>query len=213
MHNRRILIFSGGNLGPWALEEICENDYLVGVDRGALLLLQHNLTPDYALGDFDSVTEAELGRIAEQSIGFSSYDPVEKDFTDTELAFNWALEQEPREIILMGVLGTRADHSLANLHLLVKGLKAGIPCRIIDFNNEICLIQDKAEISQGRFRHVSLLPMTPTVKGITLEGFAYPLNEATLEMGDSIGISNIVKGEKGQIRLREGQLLVIKSID
>ncbi|KZE75730.1 hypothetical protein AV654_24980 [Paenibacillus elgii] len=51
---------------------------------------------------------------------------------DTEMAFTQALEHKAGEIVLLGVLGSRWDHSLANVHLLRKALAAGIRCRITD---------------------------------------------------------------------------------
>ena len=95
MEKRRFLLFTGGNLGEWALAEIKTGDFLVGVDRGALFLLQHNRKPNISLGDFDSVTTEEAGRIQALSGNFLSCDPVMKDLTDTEMAFAWALEQKP----------------------------------------------------------------------------------------------------------------------
>jgi len=210
---RRILLFTGGNLGPWALEQIRDGDTLVGVDRGAVFLIQNGLFPDLAIGDFDSVTEAELASIREQTRAFLTCDPVWKDQTDTEMAFHWALQQHPEEILILGALGTRFDHSLANIHLLARALEAGVPCRIVDEKNEVRLIKESTSVRKDRFHHVSLLPLSPEVRGITLEGFQYPLHKATLRIGDSLGISNVLLEETGRIHLDTGWLLVIKSMD
>lgn len=209
----RILIFTGGNLGKWALAEVRAGDFFLGVDRGALFLLRNNLQPHYAVGDFDSVTAEEFAEIRQRCGDLFCCDPVMKDHTDTELAFNWALEKKPGEIVLLGAMGTRFDHTLANVHLLHKGLKAEIPCRIIDEKNEVMIIDRRADVTGGRFTHISLLPFTAQVSGITLEGFQYPLHQAALSPGSSIGISNVLKGESGIISVGSGQLLVIKSMD
>lgn len=211
--SNRILIFSGGHLGTWALQELQPGDFLLGVDRGAVFLLQQGLQPDYAIGDFDSVTPEEFAQIKEQSKDVWSCDPIQKNETDTEMALNWALEQRPGEIVLFGVLGNRFDHSLANVHLLTKALKSGIPCYIVDEKNEILLIDKTTFIKKNRFPQISLLPLTSKVTGITLKGFQYPLQQATLTIGNSLGISNVLQEETGTIELAEGQLLVIKSAD
>ncbi|MCP3774960.1 thiamine diphosphokinase [Paenibacillus sp. MZ04-78.2] len=215
MERKRILIFSGGRLGGWAFREIRTGDVLVGADRGALFLVRHGYRPDMALGDFDSVSSMELEEISRVSRKFLACDPVWKDLTDTEMAFTWALEQNAEEIVLLGVLGTRWDHSLANVHLLRKALAAGIRCRIVDACNELMLMDGSAlqTVSRSRFTHVSLLPLSIEVTGITLEGFQYPLNEATLTIGQSLGISNVLLGEAGHIRIRDGLLFVIQSRD
>ncbi|WP_282939277.1 thiamine diphosphokinase [Paenibacillus sp. RC67] len=211
----RIIIFSGGNLGPWALRLIQPGDLLVGADKGALFLLQHGFTPDLALGDFDSVTPEEALRIERDSKRFITCDPVMKDLTDTEMAMNWALEQQPTEIVLCGVLGTRWDHSLANLHLLRKGLEAGVLCSIVDAYNRITLTDNRRplQIHNNQYSHVSLLPLSLDVTGITLEGFQYPLHNATLTIGQSLGISNVLIEPVGVITISSGMLIVIQSSD
>lgn len=211
--NRRILLFSGGNLGDWALTDIQDDDVLVGIDRGALFLVRHGLTPHFAMGDFDSVTEEELREIKSKSPELDSCDPIMKDLTDSEMGFIWAIQQKPREIILLGALGTRFDHSLANVHLLRIGLENNIPCRIVDTTNELMLINSSSRIRKSRFSHVSLLPLTMDVTGITLTGFQYPLNKATLTIGQSLGISNVLVADTGTIEIDSGYLLVIQSRD
>ncbi|GED67428.1 thiamine pyrophosphokinase [Brevibacillus reuszeri] len=213
MKPTRILLFAGGNLGSWALRDIQKDDWLVGVDRGSLFLVRNGQTPRLSIGDFDSVSDDEMAEIEKYSEAVSSCDPVMKDLTDTEMALTWAIEQQPEEIVLIGVLGTRFDHSLANVHLLQKGLQAQISCRIVDEKNEIRLIDRKCTIMRDHFTNISLLPLTPEVTGITLTGFLYPLDNATLRIGDTLGISNVISAETGTIQIKTGKLLVMKSKD
>jgi len=210
---QRVLIFSGGRLGEWALKEIRNGDFLVGADRGALFLIRHRQQPYAAIGDFDSVTDEELAEIRQNSQTFISCDPVMKDWTDTEMALNWVLQQRPREVVLLGALGTRFDHSLANVHLLWKAKQAGVDCKIVDEYNEITLVDRYHQLVRGRYSQVSLLPLSMKVSGITLEGFYYPLRDATLAIGESLGISNVLSAETGHIHVKEGLLLVIQSVD
>lgn len=212
-HNNRIVIVSGGELGEWAIELIREQDILVGADRGALYLVQHGLRPYISMGDFDSVTAEELAAIRSGSQFFDICDPVMKDWTDTEMACNWAIEQKPHEIVIIGALGTRFDHSLANIHLLWKALQAGCRCHIIDQHNHIQLIEHFGQLESSRFEHVSFIPLSMEVTGVTLEGFQYPLYQATLRIGESIGVSNRLIAPVGHIHVQEGQLLCIQSID
>jgi thiamine pyrophosphokinase len=213
MNGKRITIVTGGTIGDWAMQELDQEDLLVGSDRGALFLVQQGFKPDISLGDFDSVTDEELAEIQAGSKKFLSCDPIEKDLTDTEMAFQWALEQKPAEIKLLGALGTRFDHSLANIHLLRRGLELGVSCKIIDAYNEVVLINGLSVITKGSFTHISLLPLSLEVTGITLHGFLYPLLNATLTIGQSLGISNILLHEQGRIELESGYLLVIQSKD
>lgn len=213
MDTNRIVIFTGGSLGEWALQLIKHGDYLIGADGGALFLVSSGFQPDLSLGDFDSVTAEELAAIRAASKETLEYDPIDKDFTDTELAWKFAMDKKPDQLLLIGGLGTRFDHTLANVHLLRQTVDRHIDACIVDGNNRIRILASKAALSRSDFTYVSLLPLTATVTGITLEGFQYPLYEATLEIGQSLGISNKLQAETGSITIREGLLLVIESRD
>ncbi|HEL1604558.1 TPA: thiamine diphosphokinase [Streptococcus suis] len=89
----------------------------VGVDAGSLRLLDHSLPLDWAMGDFDSVTPEELGRIKEQAEYFLQA-PAEKDDTDLELALKEIFKAYPQaQVRIYGALGGRMDHMMANLFL------------------------------------------------------------------------------------------------
>ncbi|MBB3110339.1 thiamine pyrophosphokinase [Paenibacillus phyllosphaerae] len=214
MQARRILIFTGGRLGEWALPLIQEDDYVIGADRGAYYLVSHQIRPNLAIGDFDSVTQAEMEFLRQECEHVEACDPIDKDFTDTELAFRYAMAQHPREIILIGALGTRFDHSLANIHLLKTAVDHNVPVSIVDEHNRVRVITDRLLLQKAdEYAHVSLLPLTTEVTGIDLEGFRYPLQDATLKIGQSLGISNVIEAKEGSIRIRSGLLLVIESKD
>ncbi|HEM5968039.1 TPA: thiamine diphosphokinase [Streptococcus suis] len=92
-------------------------DLYVGVDAGSLRLLDHSLPLDWAMGDFDSVTSEELGRIKDQAERFLQA-PAEKDDTDLELALKEIFKVYPQaKVRIYGALGGRMDHMMANLFL------------------------------------------------------------------------------------------------
>ena len=212
---KRVIIAAGGRLGQWAAELIRPKDMLIGADRGALFLVQHGFCPDIAVGDFDSVTPEEREAVRSASGRFVSCDPVLKDDTDTELAFRLALELEPDDIRIIGALGTRFDHSLANVHLLVQALERGVACRLVDEFNVIRLTDGRMTVDdpEGRYPYVSLLPLTPEVTGLTLRGFQYPLTNHAIRMGRTLTMSNALAEPQGTVEIASGLLLVIQSRD
>jgi thiamine pyrophosphokinase len=213
--SKRIVIFTGGNLGDDSARHIRPGDLLIGADSGALRLIELGFEPDLAIGDFDSVTPEALETIRRASRRTEVVDPVDKDYTDTELAFRRALELQPDEIVIAGALGTRFDHSLANVHLLAAAHRHGVRAVIADDRNEIRLAAGGSRLTLRRTDRptVSLLPLTPVVTGITLAGFRYPLRNARLEIGQSLGISNVLEAGEGVVSVGEGLLLVIFSRD
>lgn len=179
-----------------------------------MFLARSGLRPHYALGDFDSVNAEERAEIAAASLETLAVDPLMKDMTDTEMAFEWALAQRPAAIAVCGALGTRFDHSLANVQLLRRALRAGVPCAIEDAHNRIELVgPGRKRLVPSRFAYVSLLPLSDEVSGITLTGFRYPLRDARLAIGQSLGVSNVLEQPEGTIEVGAGELLVIRSMD
>lgn len=193
-------------------------DIWVGVDRGVLVLLEHDIVPNLALGDFDSVTNVELEMIQEKLPEISLF-PSEKDETDLELAIDWAILQKPSNIYIFGATGGRVDHFLANIQLLQKE-------RILQCGKEtnLYLIDDKNSLivkTPGNYpievdpskQYVSLLSVTEEVCGITLTGFKYPLHQATLTRGSTLCISNELISECGNVSFEKGILIIVRSND
>ena len=154
----------------------------MGADAGALFLVRSGRRPRLSLGDFDSIGADEEDEVRRFSEEVASFDPVDKNYTDTELALRRAMEWAPESILLLGATGTRLDHTLANIHLLRLASEAGINTAIEDADNRIRLLSpgQSLEVNAGGYEHVSLLPLSMETSGINLTGFKYPLNDASL---------------------------------
>jgi thiamine pyrophosphokinase len=115
-----INILAGGptELLPNLKKYLGEDEVWVGVDRGVYSLINMNITPKIAFGDFDSVSNEEYKVIEKHVKDMKRYKP-EKNETDMELALNWAIKQNPDLIRIFGASGGRLDHFLANVQLLV----------------------------------------------------------------------------------------------
>lgn len=190
-------------------------ELVIAADSGLQGLHPMGIRPDILLGDYDSVSMELLKQYEADDRIINMQYPAEKDYTDSHLAITTAIEQGATEICILGAVGTRLDHSLANISLLKLCLEAGIEAELVDPHNRIRMIKEGLVLQrQEQFgQYVSLLPFTERVTGITLEGFRYPLEEAELELGVSRGISNEITEERAGIQIRKGLLLVIESRD
>ena len=212
----RVLIVTGGQLGEWAARLLPTYEQIIGADRGAEFVARNGYRMKLAVGDFDSISPGQLDVIRDTSVELITFDAIDKDWTDTELAFREAVSRGFRRIDLIGALGTRFDHGLANVHLLKQAQELGCSLRLIDEHNEIELCTNEAvmELSaDSKYAHVSLLPLSEVVTGVTLQGFRYPLNDATIKLGQSIGVSNVLDAPTGTISIDSGLMLVIRSRD
>ncbi|WP_174613230.1 thiamine diphosphokinase [Virgibacillus ihumii] len=189
-------------------------DVWIGADRGALTIIENNLRPVFAAGDFDSITEMERERIERNSDAFLEY-PVEKDQTDLEIALWQAYDLNPDCIYLFGVTGGRLDHAMVNMQLLYQLLKRNIRGIIADRQNLLELAEPGKHsiFHHSAFPNISFLPFTPEIKGLTLSGFYYPLADETVSWGSTLCISNKLLSKSGTFSFEAGILLVIKSRD
>lgn len=207
-----IAIITGGEKDRTSFEYWCKGaDQIIGVDGGALWLLNEELPIDLAMGDFDTIGELGVARLTQKNIHIEKYG-AEKDYTDTELAIEFALSRLPTEITLFGGLGSRFDHSLANLQIAWRVFKSGIKIKVIDTTNALQFTDHHLTIDDS-YPFVSLLPFSQQVNGVTLDGFKYPLKDAALGWGASLGVSNELTGKKGTITVKSGDLLVIQAKD
>ncbi|MBP5427345.1 MAG: thiamine diphosphokinase [Clostridiales bacterium] len=187
-------------------------DFVICADRGGLYAKDMDIMPDLLLGDMDSIPGCILEEYKNKKVDMTLY-PSEKDMTDSEIAILRAVEMGADELIIMGALGSRLDHSLANICMLKKLVDMHIKATIVDENNEITLIDNELELKKDDEYMLSLLPLTPKVTGVTLKGLKYTLEDGTLEMGTSLGVSNEFEDDVAKITIKDGLLLVIKSKD
>ena len=188
---------------------------IIAGDRGLEALYQLKIIPNHVVGDFDSVSPEILEFYKKQpKIIFHTYN-AEKDNTDTDIALKLAIQMKSSEITILGALGKRMDHALANIHILKDALEANIPCQIIDGYNRIYLINAEKTLEKDKVygKYISLIPLTSTVEGLTLKGFKYPLNKYNLPIGIRLGISNEIIEDIAHIEMKKGILIVIESKD
>ena len=210
----RALIVSGGKAPSEELlrEYLMGAEIVIGADKGCEALLKHNIVPTYILGDFDSASKETISKLEEMGVCKFKY-KAEKDYTDTELAFNLALDKGASEIIMLGVTGTRYDHTLGNIGLLLKALNLNINAKIVDENNIIYLINKNIILNGKPGDIISLQAYFQTVKSLTIKGAKYELNKYDLKIGESITTSNEFVDKAIEISFEDGILMVLHTKD
>ncbi|MBI2914670.1 MAG: thiamine diphosphokinase [Firmicutes bacterium] len=205
---RRAYIFSHGRLVSFPAPT---RDMLtIAADGGARHLLRVGCTPDIVIGDFDSLGPDELDTLAASGCRVIRY-PAAKDQTDTQLAVEFAIEEGATDLTLYGGLGSRLDHSMANVMLLALIHERGCTGRVTDGEQVVQLLVDEMTVSGAAGDVVSILPLTPVLEGLTIKGLKYPLQDATIRMGDSRTISNeFGTPGTGTITLRSGVAMVVQ---
>ena len=212
------VIISGGSLDPdFALAFLREEkpELLIGADRGICFLKEKGIHPTHIVGDFDSASGEALEYFKQfPEIPIRTFNPV-KDFTDTAIAMELAMEEGADRIYILGGTGTRLDHVVANIKLLSHALERKKECILMDAHNRIRLIDQPLTIEKKKQygKYVSLFAFGGQVQGLTLRGFFYPLTEYDMEAENPLGVSNEITAENGEISFSSGKLLVMESKD
>jgi thiamine pyrophosphokinase len=187
-------------------------DLVVAADGGALPLVRLGLPPHLVVGDLDSLDTASEADLCALGVELRRY-PRAKDETDLELALLLAAERGAATIDVLGALGGRWDHTLANVAMLDMPELRGRQVRLLDGRQTLFAVRDAAPLEGRRGDTVSLLPLTPEAHGVTTRGLLYPLQDATLRYERARGVSNVLLDAPGHVALREGLLLVVQHDD
>ncbi len=215
-------LIGGGHVDEaWLAQSLTleEGDVLIAVDKGLAACISLGIKPDYIVGDFDSLPGEYVQALEQCQAEVLRLNPI-KDDTDMEAALNLAFEASQGPIYILGGTGTRLDHVMGNVSILGLGFEHSRQVYLLDGYNRISLIcaeQGRAGVSLAKAeqygRFVSCFPFQWQVEGLCLEGFKYPLADATLGGYNSLGVSNEIVAEVAHIRFAEGTLLLIEARD
>ena len=201
------IVVTGGETPDFtSIQNLFQNEYyLVAADSGLDYCVWNSLTPDYVIGDMDSLVQtAFLNRFDPEKIEKHS---EEKDFTDTELALNHLDEKKCLRKILIGGGGGRADHFLAIYSLFLKEKKPDV---WITHDSYIQVIRGKVELEVLPESLISLFPLKSHCS-MRSDGLYWPLDRLNWSPGDA-GISNRAMGNKVKIEMERGELLMIRDL-
>ena len=210
----RAVIFINGQVDdPQKLTRwLRDDDLLIGADGGTRHCLALGLVPHLVVGDLDSLEPTLVAKLAAQGVTIQRHSPI-KDETDLELALDAALAHKVSEVLLLGALGGRLDHTIANVLLLAKD-KSRLPIWLAEGDQLAQVVRggQRITLSAPVGSTVSLLPLSLRVTGITYSGLAYPLVNASLRLGSARGMSNVVTSTPATVQIATGVALVVQTI-
>ena len=208
----RAVIFANGVMNQWptGFELSPERDLIIAADGGFEHCRRWEVMPHMIVGDMDSINPADVPAHGEGEIEIHRF-PTGKDETDLHLALKLAIHRNAGEIVILGALGARWDMTFSNVLILLAPFLRRAHVRILENQCEFLCLHgyQKIHLKEKSGYTVSLLPLAGPVTGIRLRGFVFPLENETLPVGTTRGISNLFKNEKAEIEIEGGHLLVI----
>ena len=205
MEEKRCVILCAGSITPRDVvcAAITHNDFVVAADAGYLQAQAYGITPDLIVGDFDSSADPGVLEIPIQR--FSSH----KDDTDCLLAVRRGLEEGCTRFVILGGLGGRLDHTLANLQTLVFLADHGARGQLIGDGSRITLLRQESITLPKQPGYLSVFAFGGPCGGVTLCGTEYPLEKADLTPHFPLGVGNHIVAETATVSVKQGDLLVM----
>ena len=178
------------------------DDFFLFCDGGLRHAAGLGVSPDLIVGDFDSHPRPDTD-------GEIIVLPREKDDTDTVFAAKEALRRGFGEFLLLGALGGRLDHALANVGVLLMLDGAGKRAVALDDFSQLEIVSDRALVPDS-WPWFSLLAVDGPAEGVTIRNAKYPLEDACIDAAYQYGVSNEPLPGGAEVSMKTGRLLLVK---
>lgn len=209
---RTVIVIAGGDpLLTRALMDLPDDAFIIAADSGLDHALAGGLRPDLVVGDLDSVSEKSLNWARAARVPIDEY-PPDKDMTDTELALASALARGAPHVILLGGGGDRLDHSIGAVTALGHAslaICASVSARWGTAEVHVMHGPRTVTLPVRTETTFSLLALHGICTGVYVRGARWPLMDATLVAGSSLGVSNTATSSEIHIDVHSGALTVI----
>jgi len=180
-------------------------DFVIAADGGYRALEALGVRADLAVGDFDS-----LGYVPE-GVEVVRH-PVMKDDTDTMLAVRLGLERGYESFVIVGGIGGRLDHTIANLQTLLFLAEHGATGLLYGDGTVATAVRNAAMTVTGT-GVISVFCFGPPATGVNERGLLYGLENATVTSAFPIGVSNEFTDGPATISVEDGTLLALWSAE
>ena len=180
-----------------------ESDLVIAADGGYDSLMRHGIRCDLLIGDLDSIegapSDVELLRF-----------PVKKDETDSFLSYYEGKRRGFSEFHIYGGTGGRADHTVANMALLLHARLDGCRAFLFGSHNISTVIKNETKSFEGEAeKHFSAFAIGGDAEGVTIKGLEYECENATLKESFPLAVSNRFIGKTAEISVARGSLLIM----
>ena len=171
---------------------------IVCCDGSVSNLLAYGLTPDYIVGDLDSISE-------ELKIRFSSilhHDP-DQETNDLTKAVQFCRNHGWGEITILGATGKREDHSIGNLSLLIDYAEDIQVQMLSDYGSFVPQLTDSVDYESYPGEQISIFSFDANARFVSTN-LRYPLDNRCLTswwqgtLNEAILESFTIKKDRGK---------------
>lgn len=187
--------------------------YITAADGGIKNCLSAKADPDAVIGDMDSIDQQDIRALKSdpKDTDFIKYGP-DKDESDAQLALEHTAGKVKGKIAVVGALGKRLDHALANIYLLAAPALIKRDIHIFSQYSDVFVTDKTIEISGSPGKRVTLISISPYTYFISSSGLKYPLEQERLYQSPVRGLSNAFIADYARLDITEGILLILKEL-
>lgn len=210
---RRCVIVGAANIKNYASCKtyLADTDFYAYCDGALRHQEQLGAKPNLIVGDFDSFKATEAIAIARKYASEIITLPRAKDDTDSMYAAKIMLKRGYRQFVLIGLIGERMDHSLANIALLLYLYKHGCQVLLVDDYAEYEIVGRAGCKISDKFAYFSLLTVNGDASQINITGAKFPLTNGCINCAEQYATSNeVLKGQVAEVKVGQGELLLMR---
>lgn len=205
---RAVILGGGDSPSPSFVEKACDGATLViCADAGAEIARTVGIRPSVLIGDMDSVSEDTIDYFKTMGVEVICVSS-EKDETDMQLALDYAIEKNASEIIILGGIGGRLDHTMSNIHLLARARRKNVDAKLCDEKQTVLAVNKHIIMTAPVRTVVSILPFEEHTIVKKTEGLKYALENEELPMGMPFAVSNEMTKPQAKITIAKGLAVV-----
>jgi thiamine pyrophosphokinase len=196
---------------PWRwrarfVEIVQDADCLLAADGGANHLARIGVRPEAVVGDLDSIRPGVRRWVGEDRMMLRP----DQEFTDLHKTLAFAFdERSASQVIVLAASGGRLDHDLENLALLARWASRG-PLEMRDERHRVVPVLANGEFATVPGQEISLMPVGRCER-VWTKGLRWALKGEPLDLVGRTGVSNVAQGERMEVRVEGGALLVFLS--
>ncbi len=185
-----------------------DDSVIIVADGGLQFFINHEIAPDLIIGDWDS---ADIETVKSYPKAVTISVPSEgKDYTDTELALNWCLENGVKDITLYGGVDNsfETDQMLGNVFLMFTYKDRFNSIKMRDYCQEIVPLIDECYTGNGT--EDDMLSVVPVSEHIVLsgDGLKYDPSGKTYALGQTTSLRNQLADAVFHIELKGKGILI-----
>ncbi|MGB5896494.1 MAG: thiamine diphosphokinase [Ignavibacteriaceae bacterium] len=183
-------------------------DSLLCADGGADSAIRLGLTPDFIIGDLDSISKETIKKFKNTS---QILQYKRQNDTDVEKCLKFAIKNKYNEALLIGVTGNRLDHTICNLGIVLKFFTK-INLSLLAENSYLKPYTGEVRLKTQKGEIISLYGFDKKTK-ITSKGLKYPLKNISLPFGEKESTSNVSTSNSVQLKIRNGIIFIIRDFN